>query len=609
MPYSSLRSCLLDLERIGQLVRIDQPVDGYLEAAEMHRQVCQANGPALWFQKIKGSPFTAASNVFSTQNRAEYIFRDSLRKIENLLKLKADPSFFVRSPVKTLMSLVFAANAIPIKSRFVRGVTACECRLEDLPQIHSWPDDGGAFITLPQVITFPPNSRALNHANIGMYRIQISGNEYQKNREAGLHYQLHRGIGIHHLQYKECKRPFRISIGIGGPPALTLASIFPLPEGISEILFSGLLGNRSYRYSWKEGFFIPVDTDFCITGTVDPNRLLPEGPFGDHLGYYSLKHPFPVLNIEKVYHRKHPIFHFTVVGRPPQEDSWFGYLIHEMIKPLTSNEFPGVKEIYAVDETGVHPLLLAIGSERYMPFRDRKPEEILTQANLLLGKGQTSLAKYLIIAAHEENIPPTKKVIQFLCFVLQRIDWRCDLHFITNTTIDTLDYSGHAWNSGSKVIMACNRHPLRSLSADCDLPNNPFIRRYQVFVPGIVVFEVAAFINFQHAKHEIHELDLFLSGQNLAGIALIVLCDDLAFTCANEANFLWVTFTKSNPASDIYGVDSFIHDKHWGCKGPLIIDARKKNHHAPELTVEPSLKRNVTEKLMRNPALKKFIQA
>jgi 4-hydroxy-3-polyprenylbenzoate decarboxylase len=231
-------------------------------------------------------------------------------------------------------------------------------------------------------------------------------------------------------------------LALVGPPAYSLGSIFPLPEGLSEILFSGLLGNRRYPYTWQDGYFIPVEADFCITGIVAKDLLKPEGPFGDHLGYYSLTHDFPVMKIHKVFHKKDPIWHFTVVGRPPQEDSGFGHLIHEMVKELTTNEFPGVKEIHAVDVAGVHPLLLAIGSERYMPFREKCPEEILTQANHILGKGQTSLAKYLIITSNEDapNLT-TKNIPEFLDYILRRVDWTNDLHFYTKTTIDTLDYS------------------------------------------------------------------------------------------------------------------------------------------------------------------------
>jgi 4-hydroxy-3-polyprenylbenzoate decarboxylase len=384
-------------------------------------------------------------------------------------------------------------------------------------------------------------------------------------------------------------------LALVGPPAYSLGSIFPLPEGLSEILFSGLLGNRRYPYTWQDGYFIPVEVDFCITGIVAKDLLKPEGPFGDHLGYYSLTHDFPVMKIHKVFHKKDPIWHFTVVGRPPQEDSGFGHLIHEMVKELTTNEFPGVKEIHAVDVAGVHPLLLAIGSERYMPFREKAPEEILTQANHILGKGQTSLAKYLIITSNEDapNLT-TKNIPEFFDYILQRVDWTNDLHFYTKTTIDTLDYSGEKWNSGSKLVIAANRKIQRSLASEfIGFPTIPSVEKVKLISSGILALEMPKYQNPSQAKTEIIELKERLKNYDTSGFPLIVIVDDAEFVSIDFNNFLWVTFTRSNPSHDIYGLEEFIENKHWGCHGALIIDARKKPHHAPELVADKEVESKV----------------
>ncbi len=201
---------------------------------------------------------------------------------------------------------------------------------------------------------------------------------------------------------------------------------------------------------------IYADADFCISGVVDPDAQKPEGPFGDHLGYYSLTHPFPFMRVDRVLHRSQAVWPFTVVGRPPQEDTVFGELIHELTGPVIPTVLPGVKAVNAVDASGVHPLLLAIGSERYVPYQPTtQPQEILTQANAILGQGQMSLAKYLWIidqaSAPDLNV---NQIDEFLCRTLERVDWRRDLHFQTRTTIDTLDYSGSGFNQGSKVVVA-----------------------------------------------------------------------------------------------------------------------------------------------------------
>ncbi|MBK6901956.1 MAG: UbiD family decarboxylase [Saprospirales bacterium] len=598
MSYSSLRACVQDLERHGRLLRITEEVDPHLEMAAIHRKVYDAGGPAVFFEKVKGSPFPALSNLYGTVERTEFIFRDTLKKVKKVMELKADPTNLLRKPMRYLSAPATALSALPMQSRLGAPILYGETTVGRLPQVVSWPMDGGAFITLPQVFTLPPGSRQIMQSNLGMYRIQLSGNDYEPNREIGLHYQLHRGIGVHHTAYNQSEEPFRASIFVGGPPSHAFSAIMPLPEGLSELTFAGLLGGRRFRYLWKNGFVLSSDADFVITGIIRKQGLKPEGPFGDHLGYYSLQHDFPVMEVEKVYYRKDPIWHFTVVGRPPQEDSSFGYLIHQLVEPLTPGEFPGIKEINAVDAAGVHPLLLAIGSERYMPFRQRKPEEILTQANHLLGKGQTSLAKFLIIAAdgddpdlHLHDMP------HFFRHVLRRVDWRRDLHFQTKTTIDTLDYSGSGWNAGSKVVIACCGDPLRELKTE--LPSNFSLpdgfSNPQFVQPGILAIQGPQF----DTEADVQRLALYLDRFDLDSVPLIAVVDDSPFIAARFDNFLWAVFTRANPSHDIHGVRGFSEHKHWGCEGPLLIDARIKPHHAPPLVEDEVAGRRAEEILGR----------
>ena len=398
-----MEHCVRDLEKHGHLIRIKTEVDPNLEMAEIHRRIFDAKGPAILYENVKGSPFRAVSNIYGTIDRTRFLFRKTLEQVQRVVELKADPTRFLKNPARYFRALFTAVNGLPTNFLFSSPATYKKTTIDQLPLIKSWPMDGGAFVTLPQVFTEDPESSSIMNSNLGMYRIQLSGNQYKMNEEIGLHYQLHRGIGVHHTKYNKLDKPFRASVFVGGPPSHAFSAIMPLPEGLTELTFAGMLAGRRFRHHKKNGFTISADADFVITGTIEKNRKLPEGPFGDHLGYYSLEHDFPVMKVENVYHRKNAIWQFTVVGRPPAEDSSFGYLIHEIVKELAPQEFPGLKEINAVDAAGVHPLLLAIGSERYMPFRERKPEEILTIANRILGSGQTSLAKYLFISAKEDD--------------------------------------------------------------------------------------------------------------------------------------------------------------------------------------------------------------
>ena len=393
MPYSSLEACLLDLERQGHLTRVKEEVDPYLEMAAIHERVFSVGGPALLFENVKGSHFRAASNIFGTLDRSKFIFRETLETVQRLIELRNRPMEALKNPLRHLSAGVSAINALPKKCSGRLPVMENEINISNLPLIHHWPMDGGAFVTLPQVYSEDMDAPGVAASNLGMYRIQLTGNEYVLNEEIGLHYQLHRGIGVHQTKANAAGQALKVSCFVGGPPAHTVAAVMPLPEGMSELTFAGILGGRRFRYRYDEGYCISGGADFVITGEVHPGEVKPEGPFGDHLGYYSLQHPFPVMRVHKVYARKNAIWPFTVVGRPPQEDTSFGHLIHEITGDAVSTEIPGLKEVHAVDAAGVHPLLLAIGSERYTPYAPTaRPAELLTIANHILGTGQLSLA-------------------------------------------------------------------------------------------------------------------------------------------------------------------------------------------------------------------------
>ncbi len=605
LSYHSLHQAINDLPS-NHLLRVEGMVDPNLEMAEIHRRVFDAAGPALLFENVKGSPFSAVSNLYGTKERTAYLFRNQLEQVQKLIQLKADPSDFLRHPTRYLKTPFTALKGLPLKARWNKSILKNKTTIDQLPQVISWPKDGGAFITLPQVMSLPPNDTSIMNSNIGMYRIQISGNDYTPNLEAGMHYQLHRGIGIHHTLYNETKDEFKVSIFVGGPPSHAFAAIMPLPEGLSEVTFAGLLAGRRFRYFWHDGFVISADADFCITGVIKKDSMKPEGPFGDHLGYYSLTHDFPVLEIKNVYHRKNPIWHFTVVGRPPQEDSYFGWLIHQLVKPLAPKEFPGLKEVHAVDAAGVHPLLIAIGKERYMPFREPVPEELLTIANHLLGKGQTSLTKYLFIACDEDNPALTTNSIgEFFQHMLCRINLKRDLHFQTRTTIDTLDYSGDGWNAGSKLVVAARGPAIRKLGST--LPDNISLpsscKRLDLIMPGVVAVSFNNFTNDETAKKEMEELTNHLATQNMDAWPLWIITEDSQWMSEHLNNFLWAAFTRSQPAKDIYGVNAQFIDKHWSCDAPLIIDSRVKPHHAPVLETDPQVSKKVDAMFAKGGAL------
>ncbi len=598
MSYASLNECIDDLERSDQLVTLLDEVDPYLEAAAIHRRVSQAGGPAIRFRNVSRTTFPMVSNLFGTPARARFLFRHALKDIESAMAFLRKGAF--TSPLAIARAARLAPHAIPLRTSRA-PVLACTTSISKLPAMTSWPNDGGPFVTLPAIYTEHPDRPGWLGSNLGMYRVQLSGNDYEPEREVGLHYQIHRGIGVHHAAAIARESPLSVNVLVGGPPSLTLAAVMPLPEGVPELAFAGVLGARNVRLASPRHGGLPVvaDVDFCIAGSIAPRITKPEGPFGDHLGYYSMKHEFPVMTVNAVYHRKDAIWPFTVVGRPPQEDSAFGALIHELTGPILPRVVPGVSQVNAVDEAGVHPLLLVIGSERYVPYRQAaRPAELLTQASAILGQGQMSLAKYLFIVAKEDDEElRAKDTAAFFRHVLERFDPARDLHFLTNTTIDTLDYSGTALNEGSKVIIAAvggKRRALGTAIPPLSLPDgfsNP-----HVAIAGVLVVQA---VRAAQSSVLTHSLPATLSRQ----FPLIVICDDATFAARTLANWLWVTFTRSDPARDIHGVREFVRDKAWGCEGAVVIDARTKPHHAPSLEEDPAIEKRVDERFFRKGKL------
>ena len=597
MSYASLESLLLDLEKQGQLKRITTEVDPYLEVSAIQLENYQRGGPVLLFENVKGSRYRTVANLFGSQARTEWMFRSTLEPVQQLIRLRNQPLEAFKTPWKSLKLVSHALNARPQR---VSVSHFNEISIHELPQIQHWPMDGGAFITLPQVYSEDPERLGIAHSNLGMYRIQLSGNAYVPDCEIGLHYQLHRGIGIHQTKARQRQEPLKVSVFIGGPPAHTIAAVMPLPEGMSEINFAGVLGQRRFRYTYLDGFCVSADADFVITGTVASEDVKPEGPFGDHLGYYSLQHPFPVMKVHKVYAKPRAIWPFTVVGRPPQEDTSFGNFIHHLTGSAISQEIPGVREVHAVDAAGVHPLLLAVGSERYTPYlNSTRPAELLTQANRILGTGQLSLAKHLFIAAPDESLANRtlncKNPAEFIQQVWERMDPNRDFHFYTQTSMDTLDYSGDGLNSGSKLVIAANGPKMRKLRSDLPLT----LQNNSLFTEQHMIFSGVAMLRYEGTNfNEVLEW-LNKHASEWSGLAQLVIYNEHDVHLKELLrDYLWLTYTRTNPSHDIYGIHEKVVNKHWSCDLPVIYDARKKSHHAPVLDM-PQEVRKKAQKILQ----------
>lgn len=583
--YSSLEQALLDLEKAGMLKRIHEEVDPDLEMAAIVREAFARGDKAILFEKVKGSKFRAACNIFGSEERMQFLFRKELQSVTSAVQFKSNTVGFFKkfNPLRYLRTAKAGIASLPKKGGSLSDFE--ECRLSDLPQIKCWPEDGGAFITLPQVATRPSPKSGIMETNVGMYRVQISGNDYAPD-ECGLHYQIIRDIAKHHQAALAEGRPLKVSVFVGGPPAHTIAAIMPMPETMSELVFAGMLGGKRFRYFIHDGYVVSSDADFCILGEVAPD-LKPEGPFGDHIGYYSGKHPFPFIKVKKVLAKKNAIFPFTVVGRPPQEDTLFGSFIHQVTKPMMPASIPGVHAVHAVDDAGVHSLCLALASEQEWPYqKNREPMGILKTANALLGFNQVSLSKYLFMAAKEDNPNlDVNNVPEFFKHVLERVDFSRDLHFQTSTTIDTLDYTGTRLNHGSKLVIVAvgeQKRQLRNESSDLNqLQLGEGFAGAKIIMPGVIAIEAtpAADVKVLAAS-----LEKWECRENYPWVSLVDSTRNM-----DLRDFLWVTFTRSDPAQDAYGLNELFIDKHWQIKPPFILDARTKLHYQKELTAPAAI--------------------
>ena len=624
--YKDLEQALLDLEKAGMLKRVYQEVDPFLEMAEMARQAFENHGPALLFEHVKGSPFRAACNIFGTQERLDFLFRKTLAGTQNAVFFKSNPVEFFKHarPIALCRAALTGLHSFPHKSGSIGNFR--ECKLSDLPQIVCWPHDGGAFLTLPQVATRPAEDASVMTTNLGMYRVQISGNDYASN-ECGLHYQIKRDIARHHQKAIEEGRPLKVSIFIGGPPAHTVAAVMPMPENLSELLFAGMLGGYRFRYFIHNDYLVSSDADFCILGEVQPD-LKPEGPFGDHIGYYADKHLFPYLKVEKVLCKKNAIYPFTVVGRPPQEDTLFGNFIHQVTKPMVPASIPGLAALHAVDEAGVHPLCLALAHERFLPYikpEEREPLELLKTANAILGFNQASLSKYLLIAAAEdfadsEGKPSPTAIVRdvegFFKHVLERVNFSRDLHFETCTSIDTLDYTGGRLNHGSKLTIAAAgpvrrnlRHDPQDIQALREALSPVGIAGAASPMPGVIMLQGPAYDASSRDVlfHQITEaLGRWPFRENYPWITLIDSATDTFPSGATQStlrDFLWFTFTRSDPAKDVFGYNERTCEKHWKCDAPIVIDARIKPHHQKALTLPDDIRNRARQILIEENIL------
>ncbi|HEX5053640.1 MAG TPA: UbiD family decarboxylase [Planctomycetota bacterium] len=575
---TDLRTLLAVLRAERELVEIQTEVDPDLEAAEVHRRVIAAGGPALLFTRVKGSPWPAVTNLFGTARRVELAF--GKRPQQLVQRLAALPhTLLPPSPGKLWQHRDLLGALLKVGRKRVRRAPLLTHQdtppqLSRLPLLRTWPEDGGPFVTLPLVTTEHPEGLG---SNLGMYRIQRFSDD-----TAGLHMQIGKGGGFHLAEYERLGRPMPVHVTIGGPPALMLGAIAPLPENVPEVLLSSLLLGQRLRSARSPHSPLPLfaDAEFCLIGEVRPGERHPEGPFGDHYGYYSLQHDYPLLRVHTLLHRDDPMLCATVVGKPRQEDFFLGDYLQELLLPLAKVAMPSVRDLWSYGETGYHSLAGAIVRERY-------GREAMQSAFRILGEGQLSLTKFLLLTDRPVLLRDFRATLPH---VLARADFRKDLYVFGSLSMDTLDYAGPEVNKGSKGVLLGLGEPVRTLPTQFtgELPP-PFVRA-EVFCPGCLVVQGPAFAQQHGAAAALAQVP------SLADWPLVVLVDDAKQAAKSTVNFLWTTFTRFEPAADLHARAVQLVRLQPSYTPPLVIDARMKPSYPKELFCDPDTAKLVSRR-------------
>jgi 4-hydroxybenzoate decarboxylase subunit C len=565
--HKNLRSFIDELRREDDLVEIEAEVDPYLEIAEIHRRVIDEQGKALLFKRVKGSPYPVVTNLFGTAKRIDLAFgkgpQELVKKAVEAVEVLLPPK-----PKELWQFRDLAFKALKLGTKKVRRAPVLEvcdqpADLNKLPLLQLWHEDGGHFITLPLVYTESPSS---GKHNLGMYRIQ----RYD-GQTTGIHWQIGKGGGFHYYEAEQRGRDLPVTIFLGGSPAMILAAIAPLPEDVPELVLASVLADgkiETVQNPLENHHRLIAEAEFAICGRVPPKERRPEGPFGDHYGYYSLAHDYPVFHAQAVFHRKDAIFPATVVGKPRQEDFFIGDYLQELLAPLFPLVMPAVRDLWSYGETGFHSLAAAVVKERYA-------REALGAGFRILGEGQLSLTKFLLLTDKPQDLRDFKTLFEY---ILERVEWESDFFIFDRTSFDTLDYASGKVNHGSKAMLVGVGEKKRELAREFTGALPVGIKSAKVFCGGCLVLEGTEYEKDKTLAERVAMINNFNEFQ------IVVLHDSIEFA-DSTAGFLWATWTRFNPSTDIYARDLKVFNNHISYTAPLVIDARMKTWY-PE-TVEP----------------------
>lgn len=589
------------LESVGELHRVKIEVDQYLEVTEIATRAIKEGKQALLFENVKGSKYPLVINAMASDRRCELALNKHPEQLgEELINFMMDvlppkPSTLFKH--KPIVSRFFNSRSKSVSSALVQEVVE-QPNLDELPILTCWPEDGGRFITLPQVVTYDPRN---GKRNMGMYRMHVFDKE-----TTGMHWQIQKGGGFHYYQAEKMGKDFELAVALGTDPALLLATIAALPENIDEAMFAGFLRGMRTEFAKAKSLSIqvPANAEFMLEGIVPAHERRMEGPFGDHFGHYSHAAEFPVFHIKKITHRKNAIYPATVVGIPPQEDKFLGDATQLILGPLVKLIHSEITAMWAYYEAGFHNLLVVAVDQRYQ-------KEAMKTALGLMGTGQLSLTKCIILVSEGVNVRDFDAVMKS---VRDNFDPHYDFVMIPKVPLDTLDFTSFKMNLGSKMILDATRKKLNGSGFKVQEADelNSAIRNLKTIDRRIID------VNFVHetlllvkvvsptGKPEPSTLNReptlgmqiiqkLVALPELSGIKLIaVVSEDVDIR--DKESYIWGVFTRFDCERDVLFAEQTLVGISPIYKGVMGIDATWKEGYPKALRMTDDVKKKVEER-------------
>jgi 4-hydroxy-3-polyprenylbenzoate decarboxylase len=601
MPVSSLRSFLADLEAHGDLKRVHVEVDPRFEIAEIAQRIVREEGPALLFERVKGSRYPLAINFLGSFRRIEHALGMHPEELGQRIVRFAEELNPPTPPrlwrARGFFPRLFAFRPARVHRAPAQEVIDPQPDLDQLPIITCWPKDAGRFITFPLVVTRHP---ATAKTNVGIYRMQVFD-----RATTAMHWQIHKGGGFHYHVAEREGRALPVAVALGADPALMLAGIFPLPEALEEIAFAGILCARRTRLSRARTSVleVPADAEFILEGEVPPAERRPEGPFGDHFGHYCDVADFPVFHVKAITRRRDPVYPAAVVGKPPQEDRYMGEASQMILGPLIRLMRPEVRDVWAYYQAGFHNLLVAAVEARYT----REP---VRTAMGLLGEGQLGLSKVVVMVDHEVDARNFRAVLRA---IRRHFDPREHFHLISRAPLDTLDFTSFKMHLGSRMIIDATGsraqysggEPVSRLAPDHGAVADgeglvpaidrataaTRVKRWRLWENALLVAQVDGV----EADIGRRTLAALVAAPALAALKMIaVVSPDVNLD--DDVDTLWGIFTRFDPARDLEFTRVAMNGVQPCYEGVMGIDATWKPGYPEAVEMDPGTARRVDER-------------